>query len=411
MNKLILLLSLAVSSSATLADINLDCRSADGKTEIKTDRMAGKGLIIKLIREGSLTRYFRVHPLTLQNNILFVKDIDAGEDEVKISLGKMNTENKYPRVRLNGVIAPYLQSNDRLSKPEVLKAYFNCSLNGEIDLANVCIENDDSIYTHQLFEAAARGDADKMQQSLACGAEIDAINEQGCTPLMVSSLTTNNDCGYPVQSWPVTDSFFFAKKNFIFKYLLSESANTNLKDPKGETIAHKLVNQMLAELIKPLKDNGADLDGQDVNGMTPLMRAALNNYEKGVTELVQAEANLEKRNVLGQNAYDLGNNLSKPVRAMLLPGSNAGIIIQGAVDGSCSPKSIKLKMGKPSKLVLKANAKDMFVLTSSDLGINIMAMPNGSASQVVETNKMGTFKFQCGVHGGAQMTGEIVVSM
>lgn len=410
MNKFAFAVPLLFLSVAGLA-AELNCQSSDGKVTLQTDWIRKDGeLILKLTRPEGNTKYFSAHPITLQNNIVFIPQVgDSMGNDFRVSLGRINSENRYPKSKLAATIGSHLGSDDRMTKPEVLKYDLSCTITGDAGLANVCVEDDETAYDQWLLSASAEGNFDRAQQAIACGANSSVVNDQGCSPLMISTLVDGGDCGLLVPNQSQRDSYRWERSKAIFKYLVEDGANADQQDMNGESVTHKLLSSF-PELIETLKDSGANLNLQDKYGMTPVMQAALSNNENAIKVLVKAEVDLKKRNVLGQTAYDLGSNLSPSIRSLLSPTESLGIVIQGSATG-CTPSSIKVPMSKPTKITLKSMTTDMFVMTAPDLGIDLMAAPNGTASYILNTSKMGSFKFQCGVHGGRQMTGEIIITM
>lgn len=418
MNKLLTLTFVSLLSFSSFAEPILTCQSSDGKIKVETvDRAQYRSLpegtlMVKLVREGTYDVYNRVHPLTLQKNAFFVNESDFGSkrENFKLTLGKFNKDNQYPKAKLVYKIDAHLGSDDRMTKPETLKFDLNCTITGH-EFENVCSADDEITYNNDLLSAAAVGDIDKVEQSLACGADVNSKDEAGCSALTLSVLTQKNDCTVTnVIQRRRTDALLWDKAAFIFEYLLDEGADTSITDKKGETVAHKVIQQGMANLVPILKKAGADLNGAAEFGLTPLMQATMIGYWKGIQELVQAEADVTKKNVLGQTAYDLGEHLPKEIRNLLMPSDSEGIVVLGQSTG-CTPKSLKIPMSKPTKIILKSTTGDMFLMEAKDLGISIMAAPGGTASQIINTSKMGKFKFQCGVHGGAMTTGEIEVTM
>lgn len=409
MNKFTFALPMIFLSLTSFA-AELNCQSSDGKISLQTDWVRKDGeLILKLTRPEGVTKYFSAHPITLQNNIVFIPQVGDGVgNEFRVSLGRMNSENRYPKSKLTATIGPHLGSDDRMTKPETFKYDLSCTITGDMGLSNVCVEEDEESYGQWLLKASAEGNFDKVQQAIACGANSSVVNDQGCSSLMLATLVEGGDCGLPVPGSQM-DSYRWERSKAIFKYLVEDGADADLQDNKGESVTHKLISTF-PDLIETLKDAGANLNLQDRYGMTPVMQAALAGHEKAIKVLVKAEVDLKKRNVLGQTAYDLGSNLSSSVRELLSPTASLGLVIQGSASG-CTPSSIKVPMSKPTKITLKSTTTDMFVLTAPGLGIDLMAAPNGTASYILNTSKMGSFKFQCGVHGGRQMTGEIIITM
>jgi uncharacterized protein YjbI with pentapeptide repeats len=86
------------------------------------------------------------------------------------------------------------------------------------------------------------------------------------------------------------------------------------------------------------------------------------------------------------------------------------IYIVGAADGSCSPTEIQLMKNQAVSIRLRGNDKDMFVLKSADLNIDIMSM-SGSVGEIkVTPTKSGKYPFSCGVSGSPQVTyGEFII--
>ncbi len=409
----IILLSLCMSLSA-FAQSQISCSSADAHTTVTATPLSFTPVgrpdthYITIKRKDLRDEFGTVYAMTLGNNLVFVNSSrDNGTDLIRLTLGKMNAENMYPRAKLALEKGSFLDRTDRVTKPLSEKHDLKCTLTETPAVSNVCTEDEDSAYNEALMNAVYSVDMDKAEQALACGADVNIVNEFGCTPLMISIGVDSLDCR-STDTAP-NDSFRSWRGNYIFKLLLGEGALTHLADKSGETIAHKVVKLGKSDLIPALAKDSADLNIQDPQGMTPVMRAALNRNEKAVIALVKAEVDLTKKNILGQTAYDLGEKLNPSVRMLLVPGSDQGLIVEGGADGKCTPMKLKIVMGKPTKITLKASPNQMFLMTAKDLGIELMADAGKTATMMLTTNKMGTFRFQCGVHGGATTSGQITI--
>lgn len=409
----IILLSLCMSLS-TFAQSQISCSSEDGNTSVTAIPLSFTPVgrpdthYITIKRKDLRDEAGTVYALTLGSNLIYVNSSrDSGTDLIRLTLGKMNAQNIYPRAKLALEKGAYLDATDRVTKPLSEKHDLKCTLTEAPAVSNVCTEDEDTAYNDALMDAAYSVDMDKAEQALACGAEVNSVNEFGCTPLMVSIGVDSLDCRSSNTAPP--DSFRSWRANYIFKLLLGEGALTHLADKSGETITHKVVKLGKSDLIPALAKDSADLNIQDPQGMTAVMRAALNRNEKAVIALVAAKVDLTKMNILGQTAYDLGEKLNPSVRKLLIPGADEGLVIQGGADGKCSPSRIQIVMGKATKITLKASPNQMFLMTSKDLKIELMAEAGKTADTVVTTNKMGTFRFQCGVHGGTMTNGQITI--
>jgi len=72
-----------------------------------------------------------------------------------------------------------------------------------------------------------------------------------------------------------------------------------------ETSLHLAASSGCHELITLLLRNGAMVDCEDENGVTPLMFASLSNHSHAVHELLASGADITRRNINGDTAYAL----------------------------------------------------------------------------------------------------------
>jgi hypothetical protein len=411
------LLASFLVSIPSFAASRLTCASTDGKISISTTAKVAFSseddtdlAEVKIL--GRDTLYFNVHPFTLGNNLFFANAIDFGalRNAFRLSLGIINTSNLYSSARLQINIPSALDQNNHNTIPETLNFEVNCSVSSDYGISNVCTESDPSTYTQWLLDAAATGSVDRLEQAFVCGANLNAVNAKGCSAMMISVGGLENDCLLPQTETPTYDPLSYYRARYIVNFLLYEGASTAIQDMSGETIAHKVIKHGLYDLVDSLKKSGANLDIQDLKGMTALMYSASTAYYNGVQALVTAGADLLKKDLTGKTAYDLGVRLPAQIRNLLDPALVDGIVIQGSANG-CSPLSISIPMGQLTKITLKSNSSSMFLMTSPGLGINLMSAPSGKASQMININGMGTYPFQCGVHGGTRVTGQITVTM
>ena len=82
--------------------------------------------------------------------------------------------------------------------------------------------------------------------------------------------------------------------------------------------------------------------------------------------------------------------------------------IAGNSDGTCSPTAIQIPAGKATLIQLKTPNDRMFVMTSTQLGINTMAMKDADGAQIISPVAAGTFPFICGIQG-TETSGSITV--
>ncbi len=419
MNKISsLTLGLLSISALAHAGIGPVCTSGDKNVSLETTREAssnreGDTVLVKLSRPGKVDAYLSVHPLTLQRNAYILNGIGygIGRGNFKLSLGKINSNHLYPKAKLSYQHEKVAILDGSSPEPELEKFDLSCSMGPEINFENICstISDQDQL-DRLLLKASAQGDIDLAEQMLACGANAKTQNSMGCSPLMLAVSAEGLDCQDPHDIPSLIDPLRWNKGRYIFKMLLEEGAMSASVDEKGQTIVHKVIAQGFDDLISILKEYNAKINIQDTEGLSPLMLAAKNGYAQGVKALVEAGADKSLKNLEGKTAYDLGENLLPQARKLLLNVDSDGIVIQGASTG-CSPLRINIPMGVSTKITLKAGPSSTITMVQSKLGINLKATAGTSASQTIRFDGMGTYKFQCGVDGGTQVTGQITFTM
>jgi hypothetical protein len=414
-NILFLALCLLVGNSA-LAEPDLTCASADGRIVIETSPKiddASESTDLALVSIDKKPAFgFNVHPITLKNQLLYINSVDFGSPRksFQLQLGEINSTNQYSKARLDITFSSVLGPDYRQHTPTPISADLDCKISPTLKFTNLCPEKNKTFFNVMLLNAAQFRNQDKIEQALACGAAIDTVNAFGCSAMMLAVGTYEHDCVAPETPSPENDGLRTYKAREIVKFLLKNGASASIQDQLGESLGHKIVKNGFPELVFLLEKDKGDLDLQELNDMTPLMYAATADYWVAVESFVIAGADILKRNLRGKTAYDLGVKLPAYIRKLLNPALSDGTVIQGQIDG-CTPLAFNLPMGQLSKITLKSTSNNMFLMTSKDLGINLMSAPAGSAAQTVKIDRMGTFEFQCGIHGQKPVVGKITITM
>ena len=135
-----------------------------------------------------------------------------------------------------------------------------------------------------LLLAARSGSLEKMQQALDAGADVNAVEWDGTTPLMRCIL---NDF----------------EKGVVL--LLSKGADPNRANRYGTTPLMLACQKDTNDLAHVLSQAGADINLADPDGWTPLMRAIVAGKDQVAIYLVQVGAHVGAVNSKGQSAQDL----------------------------------------------------------------------------------------------------------
>ncbi len=146
----------------------------------------------------------------------------------------------------------------------------------------------------QMVEAAFVCDLMRVRTLLARGADPNARDDQGRTPIFSAVL------GGSVA---------------LLGLLLETKADVNARDERGATALHVAAEEVVPEAATLLIGRGADLDAQDEEGNTPLGRAvfsARGRYEV-VRLLLKAGAKDDIANRAGETPRQLADRLGEPV--------------------------------------------------------------------------------------------------
>ncbi|MBC7467278.1 MAG: cupredoxin domain-containing protein [Bdellovibrio sp.] len=271
-----------------------------------------------------------------------------------------------------------------------------CDIVGNLPVRPICSEDIDK--TSVLISAIKISDnIDPVQTAIDCGANVNKVDKNGCTPLMFavdSTCGTDNAIRYS-SSFGITDQ--------IIDLLTSNGAFVNVADKRGETPLIKAVKANLPDVYNTFIASEADFDTQDDLGNTALMYAVLGGDSSIVQQIIEGNPDRRIKNHDGKTAFDIANQWQKSELIDLVRIPDISIVIQGNEDGTCSPLQINLKQGQVVDLTLKATTK-MFTLDSKRLGISIMADTNSSKHLTFKADTKGAFTFNCGFHGANQFS-------
>jgi len=126
---------------------------------------------------------------------------------------------------------------------------------------------------NKLIESIIFSDDIAVQRLIFTGADVNAVNKSGQTPLIKAAASNNTE---------------------IAKILMNNGANVNAVDKMGITPLIWAVKNNSPEMVDALIQEGRDdinVDCISMNEETPLILAAINNNSKIATMLINAGAN------------------------------------------------------------------------------------------------------------------------
>lgn len=184
-----------------------------------------------------------------------------------------------------------------------------------------CKEPDKSILDAQLIDACSNPSAsyESIVLLLKEGADVNAVNQVGGTPLLLASQTHEN---YQVVMaliragadphtstadgiTPLMQAALYNKNPEVISKLLSLGSYVNQVNDKSVSALMFSCLEPSVEKVKLLLGAGADINAQSYRGVTPLMWAAMDNSNPAVvSELLKAGADPDVIDEQGKSALD-----------------------------------------------------------------------------------------------------------
>jgi ankyrin repeat protein len=206
--------------------------------------------------------------------------------------------------------------------PEAPEQYYDCIRRNDLGMLQGLIKSagvkqKDKHGATPLHQAAAAGSAEAMRLLVAAGAEIDAVNDFGATPLMWAinepekvRILVGAGANVNARSKMGRTPLFLAAANdgssATVKLLLDRGA----KVEDAALVAASGANDLAS--IRLLLEKGANVNAKDEAGRTPLMHAAGNGNPKVIELLLSKGADvnavsLEKSEIVKNGPIALGN--------------------------------------------------------------------------------------------------------
>ena len=147
----------------------------------------------------------------------------------------------------------------------------------------------------QVTNLIYRKDFSALRQAVASGANLDAVDEDGRTPLMHAVLATDAD-------------------SEMVRFLVANGANPNTADGGQKwTALHFAARDQKLPIVQTLLDAGSVVDAEDSFGNTPLWRCVMEAKPdlELVRLLIGKGANPRKKNRQGASPRDIAERTGK----------------------------------------------------------------------------------------------------
>ncbi|MFA5086826.1 MAG: ankyrin repeat domain-containing protein [Candidatus Paceibacterota bacterium] len=136
----------------------------------------------------------------------------------------------------------------------------------------------------KLPEVAKNGNSKDLKALINAGADVNAEDSSGETPLILASY--NNNLA-------------------TVEELIKSGADVNAKDLMEQTPLMLASGKGHLDIVKELIKDGADVNAEDINKLTPLMTASHNGYLNIVEELIKSGADVNVKKINGETALIL----------------------------------------------------------------------------------------------------------
>ena len=161
----------------------------------------------------------------------------------------------------------------------------------------------------QLLEAARKGQPNKVKWSLEAGADVNAKDNRGNTPLLWAAFQALTSAHLAIPSGDIP-SYILARNRYakVAKALIYAGADVNARNDDGDTPLLQAAWNGRTDLAKALIYAGADVNARNDDGDSPLHHAASGGFSDNqnkaeidariaiIRALTNAGANVNARN-------------------------------------------------------------------------------------------------------------------
>jgi len=149
-----------------------------------------------------------------------------------------------------------------------------------------------------LIQAAADGNIEAVKQAIAAGADVNAKDKHGNTPLDLAAREGHKE---------------------VAELLIANGANVNAKTNGGWTPLHYAAKEGHKEVVELLIAEGANVNAKDdIIGRTPLYQAASQGYKEIAELLIAKGADVNAKDNVGETPLDRAIRYKRTETADLL---------------------------------------------------------------------------------------------
>lgn len=191
-------------------------------------------------------------------------------------------------------------------------ALLNAAVSGNAEIFDLLVSSGADMKTadndgeNLLHYASYGGNTELVRRTIESGLDVNGVSSIGTTPLHNAAIACRKD---------------------VIEFLIEQEADVNAVDNQGENCLHKVVqsafheeNPDLLEVVELLLRHGPDINKQNADGQTPLLRATWSDNVELARKLIESGANLDRAD----------NGGTSPLTASVLWGKNnmMGLLVE-----------------------------------------------------------------------------------
>jgi hypothetical protein len=335
-------------------------------------------------------------PLYFEGNKMTLMEYEGSTSQAKVLINFTNVK----KLDSNNQRAEVILNKDSTSE---VKQSMNCYADGPVKFIDYCSSSKFGTPIETLFYAAKARNSNIVEMVASCNINVNKKDDIGCTPLMYA---VDAKCGQ--DKFDIFSDF--ASNIRIINTLISAGAYSDLADPVTEAtplIKSAIVSDLQA--MNAFLDMEADVDAQDKDGYTAIMRSVAKADLEGVELLLKYNPNLELVNNEGLTASAIAVKKGYANIELALQKPDKTLTFTGTDSGKCTLDLDHLNLGKVVLIEIKATKNKMFLLNIPELGIGLMAEEGKTNSVRFRPNKIGSYNYSCGFHGDANPSKGVII--